>query len=49
MTTSRLTFQRAALSLLMGTCVLLLPGCGDKKSKPDATAAAAPEEKVGLA
>ncbi len=41
MTTPSLTFQRAALSLLIGSCVLLLSACGDKKSKPDATAAAA--------
>lgn len=41
MTSPSLTFQRAALSLLMGSCVLLLPACGDKKSKPDTTAAAA--------
>ena len=46
MTTSRLTFQRAALSLLMGSSVLLLPACGDKKSKPDATAAAAPADPM---
>ncbi len=40
MTSPSLNFQRAALSLLMGTCVLFLTACGDKKSKPDTTAAA---------
>lgn len=41
MTSSSLTFQRAALSLLIGSSMLLLSACGDKKATPPATAGAA--------
>ncbi len=49
MTSPSLTFQRAALSLLIGSCVLLLSACGDKKSKPDTTTAAAAIDPMEVA
>jgi membrane fusion protein, heavy metal efflux system len=40
MTSQTLTFKRTTLALLMGSCALLLPACGDKKSTPPSAAEA---------
>ena len=48
MTSSSLTFQRAALSLLIGSSMLLLSACGDKKATPPATAGTAAADPMDV-